>query len=276
MSEPVVNRSGKRLSRFEESAHTGAVPDDDDRPRDASSAAGADWSDADQGDVSWADAVAPDDISELSKDIHAYHRECRVARRRQHLARLGLRHGSAALSVAIVALVVAAISATVFTMVRPDPRPVGPSRLPLARPSAAAGQLGGLLPPVSLTSSEGGATSSLNLRPGVLAVLPPHCNCGDEVADLAAIATTNKVGLYAIAPTALDQDADAAALVGLGPNDDVLYDPHRTLSTAIGADGLTSVVVDRDGTIVDIERNVGPANGVGASLTRMLKPESAG
>jgi hypothetical protein len=161
-------------------------------------------------------------------------------------------------------------------MVRPSPSPTGPSKLALARPTVAAGQLGGLVPQASLASSKGSTISSLSLRPGVLALLPAHCNCGEQVADLAAVAATHKVGLYAVAPTAPNNDADADALVGLGPNDAVLYDPSRTLSNAFGDDGLTVVLVDRDGTIFDVESNVGPANGVGTSLTNMLKPGSAG
>jgi hypothetical protein len=252
------------------------VPDDDDRLRDASSAAGANWSDADEDDITWAQATAPDDISELARDIHAYRRECRAQRRRARLARYSIRRGTGGLTLAIIALALAAVAAIVLTAVRPSGDSKGPSKLPLATTTLPTGQVGGLLPSVQLTSKTGTASSSLNLRPGVLALLPaPSCHCSDVVASVAGVAATNNVGLYAIAPAYRDADADV--LGGqLGAQDGILYDTHQALANAVGQAGLTLVLVNRDGTIYDIDTNVTSTVGLGSSLTKMLAQPGTG
>lgn len=245
------------------------MPDDDDRLRDASSAAGADWSDADQDDISWAQATAPDDISELARDIQAYRRECRADRRRERLRRYSTRRGTGGLALAIVGLALAAVAAIVLSAVRPGSGAGGPSKLPLATTNLPSGHIGGRLPAVELTSKSGTVSNALTLRPGVLALLPPGCDCSDVVASLARTTATSQVGLYAIAPAYRDADADV--LGGqLGAKDAVLYDTHQALANAVGQAGLTVVLVNRDGTIFDIDTNVTSTAGLGASLTKML------
>jgi hypothetical protein len=242
------------LSRLSESAHTDAVPDEDDRLRDASSDAGAGWSEDSTADTSWAEAAAPDDLSELAKDIAAYHREQRAARRLAALDRYVARPGAPILSVVLAVLAVGAIVATLLTVTRPHRGAALEGSAPLATPSVSDGARGGLLPAVTLQTPAGGTQASRELRPGVVALMSPSCNCNDLVVTLAdntATATRGRLALYAIAPE--PQSADGDALSGRLPaGSAVYYDTDHALATTVGATGLTLVLVQPDGTIYDI------------------------
>jgi hypothetical protein len=245
---------GDRLSPFTFSAHTDPVPDEDDRPRDASSAADPGWSDADQAAKAWSQAVAPDDIRELARDIQAYHRERRAARRRERLRRLFARPGSAPMTLTVAVLAIAALVAMLLTVM--DPARSRPSSLPLTAPSAAPGQPGGLLPAVSLRDLSGNAIPSRSLRPGVIALIPLNCHCAPLLSALAGDASTKQLPLLVVAPTA--PDADAAALGGRidRGTSSVYYDASGLLANDFGAKGVTVVLLDRDGTVFRVRRDV--------------------
>jgi hypothetical protein len=249
------------------------VPDEDDRPRDASSAADAGWSDPDQADTSWADAAAPDDISELGRDIHAYYRERRAARRRELIRRFARRRGAIPVSATVAVIAVAAIVATLLSVLGPSRPSRSTAPLPLAATSVPAGEVGGLLPAVSLESVKGPSVSSLGLRPAVVALLPPNCTfCSPLVPDLAKAAATQHVQLYAVAPAKPSADADSLAGQGLS-SDSVFYDANGTLAARVRTNGLTLVEVNRNGVIVAIEKEVTAAVGSGpmkAALVKML------
>jgi hypothetical protein len=251
------------------------VPDEDDRPRDAASAAGASWSDNAGNDTSWAEVNAPDDISGLAKDIAAYRREQRLTRRRALVHRYVARPGAPILTGLFIALVLAGVIAAMLTALRPNHAPPLQSSATLAQPAIGDGETGGLLPPASLRAADGTGVSARLLRPGVIALLTPSCACDDTVVQLAQATSTNTNGrlpLYAVAPTS--QRATADALAGRLPAGDAVYlDPQQQsgLASRIGIDNLTLVFVNRDGTIDDILRDVtGPSNALHAELVSML------
>jgi hypothetical protein len=261
-----------RLSRFAETAHTDNVPDDDDRPRDASSAADAGWSDPEQVNTAWAQVSAPDDISALSRDIHAYHRERRAASRRALIARVSSRRAAAPLTAIVVAIALAAIIATLLSLVGAGRGRQDIAPLPLATTSIPDGQVGGHVPAAFLKATKGPGVGSQTLRPAVIALLPPNCTCSPLVPSLARAASAQHVRLYAVAP--LYPSADADSLAGQLDTDSVFYDLNGTLANTVRTDGLTLVLVNRNGTIYDITRKVTSTAGSGltAALAKMLVP----
>jgi hypothetical protein len=258
-----------RLSSLRETAHTDAVADDDDRSRDASSAAGPGWSDPGQPDVSWADAVAPDDISELAPEIAAYHRERRADRRRELYRWLTRRPGATPLTLVIAALALVAIVTTLLTVMGPTTGGTGPSKVQLASTSATPGHIGGLLPSVGVATKDGTPISSLSLRPGAVALLPEQCDCDSQITGLDEAANTAEHSpLFVVAPSAYPSPA-ADTLQGQ-LRAAVLYDRTAALRAGVGAMGLTVILVGRDGRIYDIRKNVTSARGVSAELLSML------
>ncbi|MBV9485497.1 MAG: hypothetical protein JO246_05520, partial [Frankiaceae bacterium] len=151
----------------------------------------------------------------------------------------------------LVALGLAAVVATLLTVAHPNHRSTLEGRAPLAHPTISAGMRGGLVPAVDLQTPDGQPQASQDLRPGVIALMPASCRCGDLVvslADTTATATKGKLALFAIAPGVKNADGDA--LPGQLPAGSAVYDdPDSTLAAAIGGSGLTLVLVQPDGTI---------------------------
>ncbi len=225
------------------------MPDDDDRPRDAGSAA----------DPAWSDAVAPDDISSLAADIAAYHREQRAARRRERIRHFLNRPVVVPVLLVVSGFALAAIAATLLTMIRPDAGSRAPSATPLAKPTVSVGQTQGLVPNVTLVDSSGTATATRDLRPTVMALLPLHCDCAPLLNGLADDAASEAMPLIVVLPGTAD--ADTRALSGVLRDNAALYtDRTNALATDIGAaqtsPGVSLVVVNRNGTIYDIQKNV--------------------
>jgi hypothetical protein len=248
-------------------AHTDAMADDDDRPRDAGSAA----------DPAWSTAAAPDDISSLALDIAAYHRELRVARRRAVLRRVFARPGVTALAMTAAGLALAAVVALLLNLMDPEVMHKGPVALPIAaHPSAAAGQTHGLIPDVALQSPSGDSVPSRTLRPAVLALLPLHCDCAPLLNSLADGAATATLPLVVVAPTVADAEATALSGQLTKGNPEVFYDSAGTLARDFGATGLTLVILDRDGTIFSVQKSVSSEAGshLEPLLQQMLAPRA--
>jgi hypothetical protein len=246
------------------------VPDEDDRPPDASSAAGAGWSDPDRLNTAWAEVRAPDDISELARDIQTYHRELRASRRRAWFDRVASHPATRKLALTMAVLALAAIVASLLTVMRPHSGTKGSSARPLSQTSIPVGRQGGLVPSVTLRATDATTVNSRSLRPAVLALLPGHCGCTPLLTHLARDASSHAARLYAIAP--LGHDAEAASLPGQLPSDTVFYDANGDLARDFGAQGLTLVTVDRDGTIFKVQPAVTsePGAGLDALLSKML------
>jgi hypothetical protein len=234
------------LSLVLETGNTDLVPDEDDRPRDKSGGADAGWPDAGRPDDLWAHAKAPDDLRELARDVAAYHREQRTARRHERFGWLGFGATSAPLTLTVVALAIVAIAATLLTLM--GPRPSGPPPAQqLLTTSVADGAVGGLLPDVLLSDANGTTVPVRGLRPAALAVLPPGCACGDLVREAATSAAAIDIPLYAVVPAG--QTADADALSGQLKPTAILNDTTGEIEAAVSPRSLTYVLVNRDGSI---------------------------
>jgi hypothetical protein len=241
------------------------VPAEDDGPRDAAGAA----------DATWADAAAPDDLSELARDVAAYHRELRRARRNRRIQRLLRHRGTVPLLVMGGATMLAGLIAVMLTLAAPGTVERAPTALPLAHPTAADGSVHGLLPAVSLTGPNGtiGARAA-ELRPAVFALVPTNCGCGNLLDSLAGQAYSEVLPLAIVVPAASDPTtAHVVASLSRG-SPGLYYDPAGALAAAVNAEGVTLVVVNRDGTIYDIERSVTDpsASSLDATLQSMLLP----
>jgi hypothetical protein len=230
------------------------VADDDDRPRDAGSAADPAWHNAAGQDTAWADASAPDDISELSREVRAYHREVRANRRHEKYGRFLGRPTSEPLTLLGTALVLAAIVAAAITLVQPRVPTGSAGSLPLAN-SATGIAVGDRVPPATLSDGTKQVAAS-NLRPAVLALAPSPCiGCKPLIGSLADEIAASGIPLAVVAPP---KDADAGALNTGAVGAPQVYTDTQTqlLGPFKAAGGLTLVVVNRDGTIAAIERNV--------------------
>jgi hypothetical protein len=210
-------------------------------------------------DAAWADpVVVPDDIRELQGDIDAYHRELRHARRRLRWQRLTASPGwqrwgfpAGMLTGAI------ALAAVVFALLAVDGRThPEASPGPLARPSAAVGSVGGLLPDVTLTTTNGTKVAARSLRPALIALLPAHCNCAATVRSLAGQAEEVQLRLVVVAPDA--PDAEIAALPGQLHYTDVVaaYDSGGRLATTYGSSAVTALILGRDGVVTYLQPDV--------------------
>ncbi len=240
------------------------MSDDEDRPRDASSAADHGWSDPLDRDptveaVDWTRVVVPDDISSLTADIRALRRERRHARLRTRLRRALARPGLPSLSAIAAVVAGVAIAATLISVVGSATSSKSPAAAPLAHPNAPVGQPRGLLPGVALQAADGTSVDSRALRPSVLALIPLQCQCVPLLNRLADDAASQSLPLVVVAPTL--HDAEAGALPGRLDQGTtrVLYDRSDALATGVAASGLTVVLLDRDGTIFSIIRALAPS-----------------
>jgi hypothetical protein len=222
--------------------------------------------------------VVPDDISALSRDIAAYRREVRRAERARRIRRLLARRGAVPALVVTAAIVLAGVVAALLSVMAP--RTVGrpPSATQLATSSKQPGTVGGLMPSAILRTPDGSPVGSRSavLRPEVFALVPVDCGCGELLNALSGQAGSEQLRLAVVIPAATDDSATklTAALERGRGRPSIYFDPTATLATGVATSGVTVVVVDRDGTIFDIEQDVvDPATtSLDAELQSMLLP----
>jgi len=228
----------------------------------------------------WTNPVVPDDIRELQADVDSYHRELRLARRRQRWARVtGTRAWQRWSFPAGVLTGAVALAAVVFALLAIDGRAERPSStpVPLATPTAAVGAKGGLPPDLALKTPAGDTIAARSLRPALIALLPQHCACPDIMRSLSGQAEEVQLRLVVIAPSTTD--AEVAALPGQLHYTDVVaaYDAEGTLASTYDADGVTTLVMGRDGVVEDITKHITATTRLEGPLqTAFLLPPSAG
>jgi hypothetical protein len=229
-------------------------------------------------DAPWADpVVVPDDIRALQADVDAYHRELRVARRRDRLRRVvdsaGWRRWSFPLGVLTGAM---ALAAAVFALLAVDGtgRPAARGPVPLAHPTAPPGTLGGLLPATPVTTTDGVTVTASSLRPALVVLLPSHCTCPALLDALAAQAAEVELRLVVLGPSAPDAEVDA--LRGQLHHGELVagYDHGGSLSSAYDAHGVTALVVGRDGVVTFVQRDVSTTTRLELPLEAALLVES--
>jgi hypothetical protein len=227
-------------------------------------------------DASWLSGlVVPDDLSELSADIEAYHREVRQAARRQRFARItGTRAWQRLALPAVVVVGSLAVAGSVFAILTfGHPRPVvGPQAAPIAtNVLPKPGQIGGLLPDVVLRTPQG-ALNVRNLRPALVALVPLRCDCKTLLDTLAGQAAEVALPLVVVAPAG--QDAEVDALAGQIHAGSVVptFDVHGRLSQVYGGTGVTVLGLRPDATVSFVNTGVDASLRLEPWLQQMLRP----
>jgi hypothetical protein len=206
------------------------------------------------------DIEIPDDARELERDIQAYRRELRLQRRRRLAQRLGgplTRDGMVLplLASCLALTLLAGTLLTMFTARRAVPTTLQTTSAP-RRTSPPVGQVGGLLPAASVIV--GRRHSPLRaLHPAVLALVPADCRCAAAARQLSTQATAAGVTLYFVATGPAVIRARSLARQSQLSGDHVVTDPRDALGSQ--RFGLTAVLVGKDGSVRDIQQNLGPA-----------------
>lgn len=132
--------------------------------------------------------VVPDDLSELDAEVQAYRRELesarRLERRQRRRDRFTPRWARGGLPSPIFTAVLLVIATTglllsVFapvTQERPHSSPISA----LASPKTPPGTVHGLLPDIQLVA-DSNTFSTRSIRPAVYALIPPKCNCAQQL-----------------------------------------------------------------------------------------------
>ena len=229
------------------------------------------------------DIVVPDDARELDPDVIAYHREERRKRRRDRIRRVlrPITRFGVAVPLIAGALIVALVSGALMTAFgpRPAPRPTGSLLAP--HPTAAPGQIGGVLPAgeVALDGPEPRSIGLRELRPGVIGIVPPSCGCERIVAELATRTREFELNFWLAAdrrgnPAPADKvrrDLKALAGAAHGGTPRIVQDEKNILAGTYGGPpgtrGLTAVLVQPDGVVTHVLHAPQP----GPDLTAKVK-----
>ena len=229
------------------------------------------------------DIEVPDDARELARDVQAYHRERRAARRRHRLGRLHAPLTKDGLVLPLLAgcLVMVMISGVLLTVFsasnsgtpaaafrpsssnspqNPQISAAGSSTAspPPANPSPVNPQVRRL---VDAKVTVGGHVKEVyRLLPAVLALAPAGCQCTAALRQLRRQAAAHKVPLYLITTAGMQPAAARLARAAGQPASRIALD--RTgqvtdeLSPKYSAPGLTAAFVRRNGSIAVIRLNL--------------------
>lgn len=227
----------------------------------------------------------PDDARDLAPDVRAYHRELRrradegdAAPTRPPEATEPVRPGRMIVGVLALLLIVAGLAMMV------SPRRDLVARTPLAPTSLAnsePGAPGGFLPDV-LVLVDRAERALRDVRPAVVALVPPDCPCEHDLATL-----FGEAGQYALrvfltpgVPPALARPGTGGPLTELeriaksfGPNRvSVLQDPGGALLAAYEPTELTLLLVAADGLVAEVRHGPSVLTGLELGLARLGRP----
>lgn len=215
--------------------------------------------------------TVPDDARDLHRDVRALQRERRAARRRSRargmlLTRRWDRFGLSGPLVIVILLVVAAYGA-LPTLLRPSDDRRGGAAEALASPTVAAGTVGGLLPEGRL-DTPGGRTTTRDLdRPSALLLVPTPCSCEPVLTELVPRLTSYVREIRVITSGAADPEGTEARSLRSGQGRgqiDAGVDVDDALTAAYAPSGVTLVLVGRDGTVLDVVRDLRARQGIPA------------
>jgi hypothetical protein len=202
----------------------------------------------------------PDDARALERDVEALRRERRAQARGARLRRMVAGRTGAGVGTPVVAavLLVVGLFAALPVVLRPgldeDPDP-----RPLAAPTVAVGQVGGLLPGTVLRTPAGELRVRDVARPGVLVLVPTACGCDPAVLEalLQSREFTHNVRVVTDGrePGAAAESVRLQHDVGRGLVASAV-DPRGTLATAYPARGVTVLPVAADGVVLDVVADV--------------------
>lgn len=199
--------------------------------------------------------VIPDDLRDLDADIAAYHRERRQAARRARLRQLRFIRtwdGRSRPGVVVVLLGFAMV-ASLATLLTPQLDPP-PQAAPLADTAVDAPGGEGALVPDTYVTLRGLPRQVRDLRPAVLALPPPGCDCAADLDEVSSATTSYQLPLYLVGEHAhLRELTTLASRVGNGTTQ-VLIDEKRALLLAYAPTELTLVLVHADGLVGAVVR----------------------
>lgn len=222
---------------FDEQGHSGA----DGSP--------SEWQPGDQPDG--APVVVPDDISELDADVRAWRREQRTASRRTAIDRFVFRGRFGLMIPLVLGILLLAAVSSVVTLIVSSPPPQRPGALPLARPSAGSGRVGGLVPDVTTRDALGASQSLREVRPAVLLLTPAGCACDSTIRALATSAEHNRLRLTVLGdrrPTLPGEVSTSLAASRSEPTGRLLRTFHvtrRPVTVLVRADGIVDRILHR-------------------------------
>lgn len=248
------------------------MPDDDDRLSESSAAAGTPGSPL---APRWTDVVVPDDISSLDADIRAYHRELRTRRRQERFGwfygRRWQQYGVPG-GIVVVALLLAAGVAVSLSLLTPRTASQRPRPAPVATDAAQpVGEVGGLLPDLTVGSS-GDDMPLRNVRPAVVALVPPRCDCVGILESVAGQANEFGLPLIIVGTSETDVEARALATAIRRGHTNTIYDRDGRIAQAYDPSGVTLLLVGRDAVVTDVARNVTREQRLEPQLSAMLSP----
>jgi len=220
--------------------------------------------------------VVPDDASELDPDVRAYYRERRVARARGLISKsfLTRRWGRFGLSGSILmaVLLLVGLVASMLAILEPHQVRGTQQSLPLAQQtSPPAGEIGGLLPATELLVG-GLPRNSRELRPGVLALIPPSCQCVPVLDELFRQVKEFGYPMYLVGSQAMRTEvAQTARDVGNGTAVPVV-DTNDTLATTYAPRGVTVVLVHADGVVGGLVHELASGERLEPQLATLSSP----
>lgn len=234
------------------------------------------------------DVVVPDDARDLEADLLAYRREQRRARRRRRRTRLRTpitRLGVAAPIIA-AALLLAVLTGTLLTVFGPRaaPRPAGS---PVATSAGRPGEVGGVLPDGAVVLN-GRLVPAIDVRPGVIGIVRPGCECAAMITEIARQArnaeikfwlTTDRRGTRLSAAEALKHSRGLAGDVPEGMPQ-VVEDRAGTLADTYAPPSdtpgrFTAVLVHADGVVAEVMQAPEPT-GLPDEMRALRQPSTTG
>jgi hypothetical protein len=232
------------------------------------------------------DIVIPDDARELDRDVQAYQRELRALRRRRRANRLRrpLTRDGMVLPLLAACLMLALLTSTLLIMFAADQ--TGMPRLPprpavthhnSPKPTAAAGQIGGLLPVSAVVI--GGKSIQLRkvaaARPAVLTLVPQNCQCVSTLRQLGTQAGRVHVLVVLVGTGGGTQQLARLAAQAGQTAARVADDTKDVLATTYRARGVTAILVRPDGTVASVIRQL-PQQQLQTGLRELAAVKSAG
>jgi hypothetical protein len=214
-----------------------------------------------------ADFVVPDDARDLDRDVQAYYRELRAQRRRRRWASLHkpLTRDGVVLPLLAGCLILALLTGTLLTLFaagqadRVEPPNDHPAAGSAGTPRATAKPVN-RLPNVVMIPPNDQSVPLQTLTSSVVTLVPARCQCGLTLQHLVSQARQAGVTLYMVSAgepslaglvtLAVDQAGEDPSLIG--------YTQTNVLDTKYRAHGVTAILVNSDGSVVGVERDLGP------------------
>jgi len=230
--------------------------------------------------VDWPDGyavVVPDDARTLEADRLAYLRELAVAEggrphHRHGRRRLGPRGLPA--PVLIAGVLVLMLVGSLMTLLEPRPGD-GPLPRPLATAvSQDPGQVGGLIPDVTVSVGSLEVLARA-IRPAVLLFVPPGCtDCADVVSSVVLQVRSRGLPLVLVGPPAQERTLLQLASKVAGEAT-VAVDHSSRLVQAFGQEAPSVTFVAADGTVTAIERRISPSTGLDPDLRALVRASTS-